>query len=124
MQAQRYRLPSWAVAEGPFGIRLLDVAIVLLVILAIEINVTVGNGPGAVPLTLSAHLLGAALALPILFRHRWPFQVMIATAVLIALSFWRTRSGFFRYAFATNTALMAVGMVLVGYQVTGYFVAA
>jgi hypothetical protein len=51
-------------------------------------------------------------------------QVLALTAVLIALSFWRTRSGFFRYAFATNTALMVVGMVLVGYQVTGYFVAA
>jgi hypothetical protein len=51
-------------------------------------------------------------------------QVLALTAVLIALSFWRTRSGFFRYAFATNTALMAVGMVLVGYQVTGYLVGA
>jgi hypothetical protein len=51
-------------------------------------------------------------------------QILALTAVLIALSFWRTRSGFFRYAFATNTVLMVVGMVLVGYQVTGYFVAA
>lgn len=51
-------------------------------------------------------------------------QVLALTAVLIALSFWRTQSGFFRYAFATNTALMVVGFVLVGYQVTGYFVAA
>jgi len=51
-------------------------------------------------------------------------QVLALTAVLIALSFWRTRSGFLRHAFATNTALMAVGFVLVGYQVAGYFVAA
>src|ERR1700733_15056457 len=51
-------------------------------------------------------------------------QVLALTAILIALSLWRTRSGFFRYAFATNTALMAVGFVLVGYQVAGYFVAA
>ena len=51
-------------------------------------------------------------------------QVLALTAVLIALSFWRTQSGFFRYAFATNTALMVVGLVLVGYQLTGYFVAA
>jgi hypothetical protein len=51
-------------------------------------------------------------------------QVLALTAVLIVLSFWRTRPGFFRYAFATNTALMVVGLVLVGYQVTGYFVAA
>ncbi len=51
-------------------------------------------------------------------------QVLALTAVLIALTFWRTRSGFFHYAFATNTALMVVGLVLVGYQLTGYFVAA
>jgi HupE / UreJ protein len=51
-------------------------------------------------------------------------QVLALTAVLILLSFWRTRSGFSRYAFATNTALMVVGFVLVGYQLTGYAVAA
>src|ERR1700726_3054564 len=51
-------------------------------------------------------------------------QVLALTAVLIALSIWRTQSGFLRHAFATNTALMAVGFVLVGYQVAGYFVAA
>jgi hypothetical protein len=51
-------------------------------------------------------------------------QVLALTAVLILLSFWRTQSGFFRYAFITNTALMVVGFVLVGYQLTGYFVAA
>jgi hypothetical protein len=48
-------------------------------------------------------------------------QVLALTAILIVLSFWRTSSGFARYAFATNTALMTVGMVLVGYQLTGYF---
>src|ERR1700683_2388972 len=51
-------------------------------------------------------------------------QVLALTAVLIALSYWRTRSGFLRHAFATNAALMVVGFVLVGYQLTGYFVAA
>jgi hypothetical protein len=51
-------------------------------------------------------------------------QVLALTAVLIALSAWRTQSGFLRHAFATNTALMSVGFILVGYQVCGYFVAA
>jgi hypothetical protein len=51
-------------------------------------------------------------------------QVLALTAVLIALSFWRTQRGFLRYAFAANTALMVVGLVLIGYQLTGYFVAA
>jgi len=47
-------------------------------------------------------------------------QVLALTAVLIALSIWRTRPGFLRYALATNTALMVVGFVLVGYQIAGY----
>jgi hypothetical protein len=49
-------------------------------------------------------------------------QVLALTAILIALSFWRTHKAYFKYAFVTNTALMVVGLVLVGYQVTGYIV--
>ena len=63
----RRRLPAWAVAEGPFGVRLFDVGIVALVIAVIEVNVITGSGPGAVPLDLQAYLLGALLAVPI-----WP----------------------------------------------------
>ena len=51
-------------------------------------------------------------------------QVLALTAILIVLSIWRMQSGYLRHAFATNTALMAVGFILVGYQVAGYFVAA
>jgi hypothetical protein len=51
-------------------------------------------------------------------------QVLALTAVLIALSYWRTRNGFLQHAFATNTALMAVGFVLTGYQMAGYYLAA
>jgi len=50
-------------------------------------------------------------------------QMLALTAVLIALSFWRTRPGFLRHAFGTNTVLMIGGFMLVGYQLTGYFVA-
>jgi hypothetical protein len=50
-------------------------------------------------------------------------QVLALTGVLIVLSFWRTRSGFLRHAFATNTVLMSIGFVLTGYQVAGYLVA-
>lgn len=50
-------------------------------------------------------------------------QVLALTAVLIALSAWRTRSGFFRHAFATNVALMTVGFLLTGYQIGGYYLA-
>ena len=50
-------------------------------------------------------------------------QVLALTAVLIALSYWRTRRGFLQHAFATNTLLMVGGFMLVGYQLTGYVVA-
>jgi signal transduction histidine kinase len=102
------------VAEGPFGIRLVDLVITHLVILAVEVNVTVGSGPGAVPLTLGAHLLGAALGVPILFRHRYPFQVMLATAVLI----------FFYYVFARRNISPAPLFAVPFYDaaVAGYLV--
>lgn len=51
-------------------------------------------------------------------------QVLALTAVLIALSAWRTQSSFLRQAFAANTVLMTVGFILVGYEIAGYFVAA
>src|ERR1700688_5064845 len=51
-------------------------------------------------------------------------QVLALTAVLIALSVWRTQSGFLREAYTANAVLMTVGFILVGYQVAGYFVAA
>ena len=49
-------------------------------------------------------------------------QVLALTAVLIGLSYWRTRRGFIQHAFLTNTLLMVGGFLLVGYQLTGYFV--
>ena len=50
-------------------------------------------------------------------------QVMALTAVLLILSFWRTREGYLRHAFATNAVLMTVGFVLTGYQIAGYYLA-
>jgi hypothetical protein len=50
-------------------------------------------------------------------------QVLALTAILIALTFWRTRIGFLRHAFATNAVVMACGFLLVGYQLSGYFLA-
>src|SRR5579859_6192564 len=51
-------------------------------------------------------------------------QGLALTAVLIALSFWRTRKGFLSHAFATNATLMAVGFALTGYQIAGYYLGA
>lgn len=48
-------------------------------------------------------------------------QVLALSAILIALTLWRTRTGFLRHAFVTNTLLMAGGFLLIGYQLTGLF---
>jgi hypothetical protein len=48
-------------------------------------------------------------------------QMLALTAVLIAISFWRTRPGFLRHSFAANTVIMTAGFMLVGYQLAGYF---
>jgi hypothetical protein len=48
-------------------------------------------------------------------------QGLALTAILIGISIWRTRPGFLRHAFATNTLLMVGGFILMGYQLTGYF---
>jgi hypothetical protein len=42
--------------------------------------------------------------------------------ILIILGFWRRSANFYRFAAAANTLLMTAGLVLVGYQLTGYFV--
>ena len=50
-------------------------------------------------------------------------QGLALTAILIALTWWRTRSGFLHHAFAFNGIVMACGFLLVGYQLSGYFLA-
>jgi HupE / UreJ protein len=51
-------------------------------------------------------------------------QFLALAAILIALSYWRTRPAFLRYSFVTNAAVMASGFLLVGYQLAGYFLVA
>lgn len=51
-------------------------------------------------------------------------QMLALMGVLVFLGFWRTRPGYLRHAFATNTALMAGGFILAGYQIAGYLWAA
>jgi len=50
-------------------------------------------------------------------------QGLALTAILMALSYWRTRPGFIRHAFATNALVMTCGFLLVGYQLSGYVLA-
>ena len=85
------KVPGWATAEGPFGVRAVDTGIVALVVLAIEVNVKVGDGPGAVTLNWKAYLFGALLAVPILFRHRYPIRAFAGVTVLVLLYYLAAR---------------------------------
>ncbi len=49
-------------------------------------------------------------------------QFLALFFIVIALGFWRRNPSFFHFAAVTNTLLMASGLVLFGYQLTGYFV--
>ena len=51
-------------------------------------------------------------------------QGFALTGILIGLTWWRMRRGFLHYAFATNAIVMACGCLLIGYQLSGYFLAA
>mgnify|MGYP001464473496 FL=1 len=49
-------------------------------------------------------------------------QFLALMFILLAINFWRQFDSFNRFAKATNTALMSGGFMLVGMQLTGYFV--
>jgi len=48
-------------------------------------------------------------------------QFLALTAILIAITYWRMHSAFARHAFTANAVVMACGFLLMGYQLTGYF---
>jgi len=48
-------------------------------------------------------------------------QGLALIGILIALTYWRMRPGFLQHAFATNALVMSAGFLLVGYQLSGYF---
>lgn len=50
-------------------------------------------------------------------------QLIALTMILIVMSFWRKTDGFFRHAYTANVAMMGAGFLLIGYQLTGYFIA-
>lgn len=51
-------------------------------------------------------------------------QILALGFIIILLDWWRETKWFEKGAFATNTALMAGGFILVGYQLTGFFAGA
>lgn len=49
-------------------------------------------------------------------------QLLALGAILIAISYWRKTDSFLKHAYTANVIVMAAGFLLVGYQMTGYFV--
>lgn len=49
-------------------------------------------------------------------------QLLALAVILIGMSYWRRTPSFLRNAYTANVAMMSAGFVLVGMQLTGYFV--
>ena len=50
-------------------------------------------------------------------------QLIALAMILIVMSFWRKTDNFLRHAYTANVAMMSAGFLLIGYQLTGYFIA-
>ncbi|MGH1365606.1 MAG: HupE/UreJ family protein [Calditrichia bacterium] len=48
-------------------------------------------------------------------------QLLALAAILILMGYWRKQSFFFRQAYNANVVLMTAGFILMGIQLTGYF---
>jgi hypothetical protein len=51
-------------------------------------------------------------------------QILALSAILLAMNFWRSARVFERQAYAANVVLMTAGFILLGFQLTGYWLAA
>lgn len=50
-------------------------------------------------------------------------QLIALAMILIVMGFWRKNAGFRKHAYTANVVIMSAGFILIGYQLTGYFVA-
>ncbi len=50
-------------------------------------------------------------------------QLLALGTILIAMGYWRRTAGFLRHAYTANVAIVCAGFMLIGYQLTGLFVA-
>lgn len=48
-------------------------------------------------------------------------QILALGAILVVMAYWRRSRRFTHQAFASNVVIMACGFLLMGYQLTGYF---
>ena len=51
-------------------------------------------------------------------------QILALSVILIVMGYWRKSPFFLRQAYTANVVMMSLGFVLMGSQITGYFVAA
>lgn len=49
-------------------------------------------------------------------------QMLALFVILIVMGYWRRTNSFLRHAYSANVALMCAGFLLIGYQLTDYFV--
>lgn len=49
-------------------------------------------------------------------------QILALSMILIAITYWRKSGSFMRHAYTANTFMMMLGFMLMGYQMTGYFI--
>ena len=49
-------------------------------------------------------------------------QLLALGAILIVMGYWRRSRGFWKHAYTANVAMMCAGFILIGMQLTGYFV--
>ena len=49
-------------------------------------------------------------------------QLLALSGILIVMGYWRRSPSFMRHAFVTNTAMMSAGFMLMGYQLSGFFI--
>lgn len=46
-------------------------------------------------------------------------QLLVLSAILIVMGYWRRTASFWRHAYTANVAMMSAGFLLMGYQLTG-----
>ena len=50
-------------------------------------------------------------------------QLIALAMILIVMGYWRRTASFWKHAYTANVLMMTAGFVLIGYQLTGYFIA-
>jgi signal transduction histidine kinase len=127
------RVARWAtrpLRPAGRGIRPVDVAAALAVIIAVELTTAVATGPGQRPLNALAWAFGVVVAVPVVARHRWPREVLIACSVLLMVFYLADRRNISPapllclplYDAAAAGALALAVVVPVFYMSAGFFV--